>query len=185
MADNQLFADWVTGDLITAAKLNQMKNDLVPWSKAGVAGGMATLDTNRILNEGGFGIIEEVGASPQNTTNEYSSGPIAAQATIPKTGHILALATAKLAYNNASVVGGINLARSGDGGATWDVISERSADARLAASGDEFTVVAISTATVNAGDLIGLRFGLKATDADGTNAVTLWGPNVVVIYTGS
>lgn len=49
MADNQLFADWVTGDLITAAKLNQMKNDLVPWLQVGQANGVAALDGNRDL----------------------------------------------------------------------------------------------------------------------------------------
>lgn len=34
MPANQLFPDWVTGDLITASKLNQMKNDLAALSGA-------------------------------------------------------------------------------------------------------------------------------------------------------
>jgi hypothetical protein len=35
---NQLFTDWVTGDLLTAAKLNQMKNDLAALSGAAFTG---------------------------------------------------------------------------------------------------------------------------------------------------
>lgn len=59
MADNQLFADWVTGDLITAAKLNQMKNDVIPWSQAGVAGGVANLNAAGMpLTAAGEAVVE-------------------------------------------------------------------------------------------------------------------------------
>lgn len=40
MPANQLFTDWVTGDLITAGKLNQMKNNLAALSGATFAGGV-------------------------------------------------------------------------------------------------------------------------------------------------
>lgn len=36
MPANQLFTDWVSGDLITAAKLNNMKNNLLGGSGCGV-----------------------------------------------------------------------------------------------------------------------------------------------------
>lgn len=41
MPANQLFADWVTGDLITASKLNQMKNDLAALRGATFTGVLA------------------------------------------------------------------------------------------------------------------------------------------------
>lgn len=51
MPANQLFADWVTGDLITASKLNQMKNDLAALSGA-IFSGVLTVapNTGQVLN---------------------------------------------------------------------------------------------------------------------------------------
>lgn len=45
MPANQLFADWVTGDLITASKLNQMKNDLAALGGA-IFSGAVTVQPN-------------------------------------------------------------------------------------------------------------------------------------------
>lgn len=51
MPANQLFPDWVTGDLITASKLNQMKNDLAALSGATFSG-VVTVASNagQVLN---------------------------------------------------------------------------------------------------------------------------------------
>lgn len=55
MPANQLFADWVTGDIITATKLNQMKNDLAALSGAAFTGGISgtTASFSGLMTAGG------------------------------------------------------------------------------------------------------------------------------------
>jgi len=86
MAANQLFADWVTGDLITADKLNQMKNDLVPWAKAGVADGIATLDGDGMVVDSDGHKIVESGSNSNGNWIKYADGTMICWHTLEKTG---------------------------------------------------------------------------------------------------
>ena len=76
MPNDQLFSDWQTDDLITAAKLNQMKNDLVPWSQVGQANGAAALNANGMpLTAGGAPVIES-GANDKGNWVKYADGTL-------------------------------------------------------------------------------------------------------------
>jgi len=55
MPSNQFFTDWVTNDLITAAKLNQMKNDV-----AALSGATFDANVNVIINGGNLRINSPV-----------------------------------------------------------------------------------------------------------------------------
>jgi len=74
MAANQLFADWVTGDLITATKLNQMKNDLIPWAQLGQPNGPALLDSAGMVLDGSGVKIIEYGSNANGSYIRFADG---------------------------------------------------------------------------------------------------------------
>jgi hypothetical protein len=69
MPANQLFTDWVAGDLITASKLNQMKNDLAALSGATYSGA-TNFNANVFFNAG-------VQLTAANTIMEFGSVSVA------------------------------------------------------------------------------------------------------------
>jgi len=126
MADNQLFADWVTGDLITAAKLNQMKNDVIPWSQAGEPNGVATLDAAGKLVQPRRVLGVHIPASWDtiDTTATYDAAPVVGivdipAVTYPRTAIILGNLGLMAVDTDVTYVRGV-FAYSTDGGSTWN-----------------------------------------------------------------
>jgi len=186
---NKTFSNW----LASLAQATVVPGDLIPVVQGGVskrasagqANGLATLNGSGVLAQAGFVHAVGQGASLQSTTADYNSGPIAAQVTAPISGHYLAFAVGKLSpAASPPFAAGLVLVKSTDGGTTWVAVTPRSGDIYLANGADEGTQTSIASGYIAAGDILGIRFGVKPNMADGTRSVNIWGPAIIAIFTG-
>jgi len=176
MADNQLFADWVTGDLITAAKLNQMKNDLVPWSQVGQAGGLAELDAHGKLMQA-VGYAQWAGLTSSTTTAEYTNG-LSIAFTALRSGHAVLAGQLEITLQNGTPRGAAMVFVNGS------EISGRKALIFLTQE-DAIFLTPTYVFPVSKNDQVELRFGLWPGQANGTNELKFWSPYAYLIEFGA
>ena len=158
MPANQLFADWVTGDLITADKLNQMKNDLVPWANAmdhPVHGQMTQLIY--VSNTDLLDTIEPVG-----TVIAFSSDDITLSA-----GDIVVLHYGLMMYANENAYVFARMMYSEDGGSTWTAFGTYS-QAYFVSGGTKPYVSGAAYYAADADKTV--RFGVSWGNASGADA---------------